>query len=134
VAGKIRLEIITPYGTIYDDDVNMVIAKGTEGYMGILYDHTPLVTGLVNAPLKIKEEGGEVNIAVDRGFMDVRPGNITILADSAERSDQIDVDRAKAAKERAEARLKIQKDNIDHTRAKAALQRALVRIKVAQNE
>lgn len=128
------LEIVTPERKVYEQEVNMIIARGVEGELGILPNHIPLVTPLKIAPLEAKKSGAHDTIAVSGGFMEVRKNKVVILAESAELSSEIDVDRAKAAKERAQKRLQAKRDDIDHRRAEMALQRAVTRINVAENK
>ena len=117
---------------MFADDVNMIVVKGVAGELGILPDHIPLVTPLKIAPVKVKKGNTEQFIAVHGGFMEVRKGKVVILAESAELPGDIDVERAKAAKERAERRLNAaNRDEIDFRRAELALQRALNRLEVA---
>lgn len=127
------LEIVTPERKVYAEQVNMVSVKGVEGELGILPNHIPLVTPLRIAPITVKKQGSKDEvIAVNGGFMEVRKDKVVILAESAELPEHIDIDRAKAAKERAEKRLAVTKqDNVDFKRAEAALQRALNRISVS---
>jgi len=129
------LEIVTPERIVYAQDVNMVIVKGVEGEMGILPHHVPLVTPLKIAPVIVKKPDGNETLAVNGGFMEVRKDKVVILAESAERAEDIDVERARAAKERAEKRLASQKqEEIDFKRAQLALLRALNRLKVANGD
>ena len=127
------LEIVTPERKVYAEQVNMVSVKGVEGELGILPNHIPLVTPLKIAPITVKKQGSKDEIiAVNGGFMEVRKDKVVILAESAELPEQIDIDRAKAAKERAEKRLaETKQDNVDFKRAEAALQRAVNRINVS---
>ncbi|MBP1965749.1 F0F1 ATP synthase subunit epsilon [Paenibacillus aceris] len=127
------LEIVTPERKVYAEQVNMVVAKGVAGELGILPNHIPLVTPLKISSITVKKQGSKDEIiAVNGGFMEVRKDKVVILAESAELPEQIDVDRARAAKERAEKRLAESKqDNVDFKRAEAALQRALNRISVS---
>jgi F-type H+-transporting ATPase subunit epsilon len=127
------LEIVTPERKVYAEQVNMLVAKGVEGELGILPNHIPLVTPLKISTITVKKQGSKDEIiAVNGGFMEVRKDKVVILAESAELPEQIDVDRARAAKERAEKRLAENKqDNVDFKRAEAALQRALNRISVS---
>lgn len=127
------LEIVTPERKVYAEQVDMVSVKGVEGELGILPNHIPLVTPLKIAPITVKKQGSKDEIiAVNGGFMEVRKDKVVILAESAELPEQIDIDRAKAAKERAEKRLaEIKQNNVDFKRAEAALQRALNRISVS---
>ncbi|MCY9695392.1 F0F1 ATP synthase subunit epsilon [Paenibacillus alginolyticus] len=127
------LEIVTPERKVYAEQVNMVSVKGVGGELGILPNHIPLVTPLKIAPISVKKQGSKDEIiAVNGGFMEVRKDKVVILAESAELPEQIDIDRAKAAKERAEKRLvETKQNNVDFKRAEAALQRALNRISVS---
>lgn len=128
------LEIVTPERKVYEQEVNMIIARGVEGELGILPNHIPLVTPLKIGPLDIKRDGATESIAVSGGFMEVRKSKVVILAESAELSGEIDVERAAAARERAERRLQAKRDDVDHRRAEMALQRALNRMNVAKNK
>ena len=127
------LEIVTPERKVYAEQVNMVSVKGVQGELGILPNHIPLVTPLKIAPITVKKQGSKDEVlAVNGGFMEVRKDKVVILAESAELPEQIDVDRARAAKERAEKRLaETKQDNVDFKRAEASLQRALNRISVS---
>jgi len=128
----LRLEIVTPERKVYEEDVNMVVVKGVEGELGILPNHIPLVTPLKIAPVKVKKDGAKDEfIAVHGGFMEVRKDKVVILSEAAERGEDIDVLRAKRAKERAERRLAERSAEIDMVRAQLALQRALTRLAVA---
>ncbi len=130
---KMLLEIVTPDRKVYEEEVRMVIAKGVEGELGILPNHIPFVTALDIAPFIARTDSGERKIAVNGGFLEVRKDKVVVLADSAELPESIDKERALAAKERAEQRLKQQKlDEIDILRAKRALQRALNRLNLVQ--
>lgn len=128
------LEIVTPERKVYTQDASMVIVKGVEGEMGILPNHVPLVTPLKIAPIIVKHAGGQDEIlAVHGGFMEIRKDKVVILAESAEGPSEIDLDRAKAAKDRAQHRLDaMTKDNIDYARAERALHRAINRIEVTE--
>lgn len=130
------LEIVTPERKVYAQDASMVIVKGVEGELGILPNHVPLVTPLKIEPVVVKLPGGkEEVIAVHGGFIEVRRDTVVILAEGAELPGDIDVDRAKAAKERAERRLEqIKKENVDYARAERALKRALNRLKVSERK
>ena len=130
----LRLEIITVEGTVFDDNVNMVIAPGSDGVLGILPRHTPLLTSLNYGELEIKRDGQpDEFFAIGGGFMEVRPFNVIVLADAAERADEIDIERARAARERAETRLaEAAKEQLDFSRAEAALRRSIARLKVAE--
>jgi len=131
MANKIRLDIVTPDRMVYSEDVNMVIARGTDGDLGILPGHVPLIAGLDIWPLRIQKGESEELLSLLGGFIEVRPQKVTILASCAELPEEIDAKRAEAAKERAEFRLKNAQD-IDVQRAEVALKRAIVRLKVVQ--
>lgn len=125
------LEIVTPERKVYAEDVNMVVVKGAEGELGILPNHIPLVTPLRISAAKIKQGGKESIVAVQGGFLEVRKEKVVILAESAELPSDIDVERAQAARTRAEQRLaNARKDEVDFRRAELALQRAMNRLDV----
>ncbi|RAP74021.1 F0F1 ATP synthase subunit epsilon [Paenibacillus montanisoli] len=124
------LEIVTPERKAYAEDVNMIIVKGSEGELGILPNHIPMVTPLRIAPVTIKKDRSEEVIAVNGGFLEIRKDKVVILAESAELPGDIDIARAEAAKQRAEQRLNGKRDEFDQVRAELALQRALNRISV----
>jgi len=126
-----RLEIVTPARKVYTEDVRMVVLPGSEGEFGVLPDHAALVSALKIGVIRVHHEGKVTKIAVSGGFVEVRDSKVTVLANSAERQDQIDVDRATAAKERAEQRLAAQGADIDVLRAEMALKRAMNRLKSA---
>ncbi len=132
---QIRCEIVTAERTVFEDDVDMVIAPGTQGELGILPHHAPLMTALTYGELTIRREGQDDEfIAIGGGFLEVGPDHVTILADSAERADEIDEARAEEAHLRAEELMAQRKEeDVDLARAEAALRRSMVRIKVAQH-
>jgi len=125
------LEIVTPERIVYSEQVDMVVVRGVEGELGILPNHIPLVTPLKIAPAKIKQGGREKLVAVNGGFVEVRKDKVVILAESAELPEDIDVERALAAKARAEQRLQAaRQEEIDFRRAQLALMRAMNRLDV----
>ncbi|MDP2166971.1 MAG: F0F1 ATP synthase subunit epsilon [Thermodesulfovibrionales bacterium] len=128
---KIRLDIVTPYGLVYSEDVDEVTATGSEGEFGILPGHAPFITTLKIGMLAAKKGAGLTYFFVNWGYAEVDHEKIMVIADSAEVSTHIDVERAQAAKQRAEERLRKEGD-VDFTRAEAALQRALIRMQVAE--
>jgi F-type H+-transporting ATPase subunit epsilon len=133
---RLRCEIVTAERTVFQGDVDMVIAPGSEGQLGILPHHAQLMTTLTYGELVLHREGQEDEfIAIGGGFMEVGPDHITILADSAERAEEIDVARAEAARHRA-AELMTQKreEDQDFVRAEAALRRSVIRLKVAKRK
>ncbi len=129
----IQLEVVTVERPIFNDEVDMVIAPGSEGVLGILPRHAPLLTALNYGELIIRKQGEEDQIlAIGGGFMEVQPSKVTVLADVAERADEINVERAEAARDRAEQLLEAGGlSPADLIRAEAAMKRALIRLKVA---
>jgi len=128
-----RLEVITAERVVYSDDVDMVLVPGVEGQLGILPRHAYLLTALAEGELVIRKAGQEDEyIAIGGGFMEVGPDHVTILADSAERAEEIDVARAEAARKRAEALLAEKRDVTALAEAAAALRRSRVRLQVAR--
>ncbi|WP_053368373.1 F0F1 ATP synthase subunit epsilon [Bacillus sp. FJAT-27245] len=129
----IKVSVVTPDGPVYDADVEMVSTKAQSGELGILPGHIPMVAPLQIGAVRMKKEGKTELVAVSGGFLEVRPEKVTILAQSAEQSDEIDIERAMRAKERAEQRLRErQQEHIDFKRAELALQRAINRLAVAE--
>jgi len=129
----IRLDIVTAERMVHSDDVDLVVAPGSEGQLGILPHHTPLMTTLLPGEVRIKKGNEELLLAITGGFLEVRPDRVVILADAAERAEEIDVDRAEAARKRAQERLLQQRElGIDGARAEAALRRSLARLRVAE--
>lgn len=131
---NLQVDIVTPEKTVYSEDAEFVVVPGSEGSLGVLPQHSPLVSGLKIGVLKVIKGGKETKMAVGGGFMEVNHNKVVILANSAETADEIDVARAEAAKERAEQRLANRTHDVDVARAEAALRRALLRLKVAGRE
>jgi len=127
-----RLDVVTAEREVFSDEVDEVVANGVEGQLGILPHHAPLMTTLLPGELLIKKGGEEFYLAVSGGFIEVRPDRIIVLADTAERVEEIDVARAEEAKRRAEERLAEGAPGVDTARAEAALRRSLLRLRVAQ--
>lgn len=128
----IHLEVVSIERTVFSDDVDMVIAPGAEGEMGILPRHASLMTGLSYGDLIVKKAGQpDQHIAIGGGFMEVRPDRITVLADSADQADEIDIARAEEARRRAQESLAKGLEPVDEERALAALRRANLQLKVA---
>jgi F-type H+-transporting ATPase subunit epsilon len=135
MAENIRLEVVTPEKSVVSEEAQIVMAPGTLGEFGVLSGHTPFLTTLKTGSLKYKDESGrERFVFVSSGFAEALPDRVTVLAESAERRKDIDIQRAKAAVERAEKRLREQakEADIDFIRAKAALLRAINRIQLAE--
>ena len=128
-----KVHVVTPDGPVYESEVGMVSTKAQTGELGILPGHIPMVAPLQIGAVRIKSGGNMEYVAVSGGFLEVRPDTVTILAQTAEKSEEIDIDRAVRAKERAEQRLQQrQQEHVDFRRAELALQRAINRISVAQ--
>jgi len=128
----IKLDIVTAEGMVFSGDVDMVVAPGAEGQLGILPHHAPLMTMLHPGELLVRQGSEEFSLVVSGGFLEVRPDRIIVLADAAERADEIDVARAEEAKARAQQRLSQAVPEVDTTRTEAALRRSLARLKVAE--
>lgn len=127
-----KLEIITPFQIIYQQQVKHIRMPGTEGYFGVLAGHAPFITTLRTGEIKVDLEHDTKYFATSGGTVEVLPHSVTVLVETAEEASQIDVARALAAKGRAEKRLKEKSPDTDLERAKAALLRAINRIGVAQ--
>ncbi|MFO8102117.1 MAG: F0F1 ATP synthase subunit epsilon [Dehalococcoidia bacterium] len=129
---KLVLEIVTGERLVHSDEVDLVVAPGIDGEMAILPNHAPLMTMLKPGELIIRKEGEDSSIFVSGGFFELMNNKITVLADSAERAEEIDIVRAEEARRRAEERMEERAGtNIDAARAEAALRRSLMRLKVA---
>ena len=128
----IRLEIVTAERQVFSDDVDLVVAPGVEGQLGILPHHTPLMTMLQPGELLVRKAGEEQAMAISGGFLEVRPDRVIVLADSAERDVEIDAARAEEAMLRAQKRLKEHAPDMDVARAEAALRRAVTRLQVVE--
>ena len=134
MADTFKLEIVTPEKKVVDTAAEEVQIPGKNGYLGILPGHAPLITELSVGEITFREHAGEQRLAVAWGFAEVLPDKVTILAESAERPSDIDVARARKAKERAEQRLTSGDTSVDVDRALDALHRAEARIDVASNK
>ncbi|MFQ6015032.1 MAG: F0F1 ATP synthase subunit epsilon, partial [Anaerolineae bacterium] len=128
---KLLLDIVTAERLVYSDEVDMVTAPGIEGELGILPRHTPLMTALQVGELRIRKGDQVEHFAIGGGFMEVRPDRVVVLADTAERADEIDVERAEAARQRAEKLLAEGPPREDLSRLEGALRRSRIRLKVA---
>jgi len=128
----LTLEIVTAEAMTYSGEVDIVIAPGIMGQMAILPHHAPLMTMLEPGELCVRKGPEETLIAISGGFLEVLDDKVVILADAAERADDIDLARAEAARRRAEERLRSGAPGVDHARAEAALRRSLARLKVAE--
>jgi F-type H+-transporting ATPase subunit epsilon len=127
----IKLDIVTVEKVIFSDYVDIVVAPGLDGVMGVLPHHAPLMTTLKAGELVARQGSQEFSIAVSGGFMEVRPDRVIVLADSAERAEDIDIARAEEAKRKAQEQLAHPEAGASTASAEAALRRALARIEVA---
>ena len=128
----LNVSVVTPDGPVLEEDYDMVVCETEDGELGVLPGHIPLVAPLIISAIRLKRGNNTDRLAVNGGFLEVQPQNITILAQSAEKPVDIDVGRAQKAKERAERRLQSKQDNIDFHRAEMALKRAMNRIDIMQ--
>ncbi len=130
---SIRLDIVTAERVVFSEDVDVVVAPGVEGQLGILPHHTPLMTSLQAGELRARKGEEESFLAISGGFLEVRPDRVIVLADAAERAEEIDIARAEEAKRRAEQRLAERyAPTADAARIEAALRRSLARLRVAE--
>ena len=129
---KLKFEIVTAERIVYSDDVDIVVAPGIEGQLGILPGHAPLMTMLQPGELVVRRQGEETAMFVSGGFLEVMADRVTVLADVAERAEEIDIERAEAARGRAEGRIREAAPDTDLAAAQAALMRSLMRLRVAE--
>lgn len=134
MASTFRLQIVTPSRTFYDDEVEMAIVRTVEGDVGIKKDHMLMVSPLKIGRIKIKKDGKTREAAISEGFVQVEAEYTRIITDSAEWPEEIDINRAQEAKERAERRLATKKSDIDKVRAEISLRKALNRLDVADQK
>jgi F-type H+-transporting ATPase subunit epsilon len=131
---ELQLSIVSPDHLVVRDSVSAVTVPGKNGYIGVLPGHAPLLTELVPGELSYTREGAKRYLSVNWGFAEVLPGRVIVLVQSAERAEEIDIERAGKAKQRAEDRLKRFSDpEIDMERAREALRRAISRLEVASH-
>jgi F-type H+-transporting ATPase subunit epsilon len=129
-----QLEIVTPEKMVVRDAAEEMQIPGKNGYLGILPGHAPLITELAVGEISYRNNGYTHHLAVAWGFAEVLPDKVTILAETAERPEEIDVKRAQEAKQRAEERLKSGSTETDYARAQDAVQRAETRLQVAEKK
>ncbi len=132
-----KLDIVTIEGSLYSKEVDMVTAPGIDGQMGILPNHAPLLTALDVGVLKVKRGLREEQFAIGGGYMEILPHQVTILADTSERAEDIDLERAEAARERAQEYLRShagETDTVEYSHAQATLRKSTVRIKLARTQ
>jgi F-type H+-transporting ATPase subunit epsilon len=129
----LKVEIVTAERLVYSEEsVDRLIVPGVEGELGVLTLHAPLLTMIQPGVMRIVKDGDEVEMAITGGFIEVRDNRVTILADAAERTEEIDEARAEEARGRAQRLLEERAAEVDLARAEASLRRALVRLKAAE--
>jgi F-type H+-transporting ATPase subunit epsilon len=129
----LKVEIVTAERLVYSEEgVDEVVAPGIEGEFAVLPMHAPLLTMIKPGLMRIIKAGDETEMAITGGFLEVRENRVTVLADAAERAEEIDVSRAEEARRKAEHQLEDREAEVDLARVSAELQRALIRLKVAE--
>lgn len=128
----LKVSVVTPNGLVMEDDFEMVSCRAESGELGVLPGHIPMVAPLSISAVRLKKENRTHVIAVNGGFIEVRPDEVTILAESAERPDDIDRLRAEEARKRAQEILASHREGVDMLRAKLALQRAENRLELVE--
>lgn len=129
-----RLEIVTPERLVFSEDIVSLVAPAEEGYLGVLAGHAPLLCSLLPGEIRIRRDAGETLFATSGGFMEVLPKKTSILCESAEAPESIDLARAEKAKQRAKDRISHPGKDVDRERAEASAARAENRIKVAKKK
>ncbi len=133
MAENIRLEVVTPEKQVVNEDAQIVMAPGILGEFGVLAGHTTFLTTLKTGSIKYNDaSGAEHFVFVSGGFAEALPDKVTVLAESAERRKDIDIQRADDARERAEERMQGTDEDVDFVRAKASLERAIQRIRLSK--
>ena len=127
-----RLDIVTAERLVSSEEVDWLVAPGVDGELGILPRHAPLLTALAPGEIRVVKDGEESFIAIGGGFMEVIGNKVTILADTAERADEIDAERAEAALSKARAQIDTRASDMDLGRAMADIRRSQARLKVAR--
>jgi F-type H+-transporting ATPase subunit epsilon len=130
---KLNIDIVTAERVVYSEkEVDEIIAPGTEGEFAVLPRHAAFMTMLVPGVVVIRKDGDETEMAVSGGFVEVRENRVVVVADTAERAEEIDAERAEAARRRAEEHLRARPAEIDMARTTAALQRSLARLRAVE--
>ena len=130
-APKIQLDVVTPEELVYSEKIDKLEGPAIDGLIGIWPKHAPLVTAMKIGVVKIEIDGEESQIAISEGFMEVQPDRINLVVRTAELPEEIDIDRAKSAKERAEEKMEKGHEKVDFAKAEAAYDRAKARLKAA---
>ena len=131
IPSHLKLELVTPDRSVAQESVDEIQIPGSEGYLGVLPGHTPLLTTLQVGELWFRQGDEQHFVSVAFGFAEILPDRVTILAQIAERAEEIDVERAKEAQRRAQERLKASTVDIDFERARIAMMKSLIRLQVA---
>src|ERR1044071_4357043 len=134
MASTLKLEIITPEGTVYSDDVEMVTLPGVVGQMGIYPQHVPLMTQMVPGEIIAHKDGRDLFIAAGEGLIDVSAGRVSVLTDLAVAADRIDEAKAEEARRRAEARLREKLSDEEVASVNASLARSLAQLNVKRRQ
>jgi len=129
---RLFLEVATPEGVLVSQEVDMVIVPGTEGEFGVLPGHISFLSGIIPGELRFYHRGAREYMAVSSGFAEVSNNRVSIVTDAAEKAGDIDLERARKARDRARERMEKEKDPADFLRAEVALKRAISRIKVVE--
>ena len=127
-----RLDVITAEREVLSDEVDLVVAPGSQGELGILPSHSPLMTTLKEGELTIRKGGEDTYLAVTGGFLEVMDNVVTVLADACERSEEINEERAQEAVRRAQEQIDARPSDMDLERAMASMRRAQLRVRVAR--
>jgi F-type H+-transporting ATPase subunit epsilon len=130
MANMLRLEIVTPAGTVYSEDVEMVTLPGVAGQMGILPQHVPLITQMVPGEMIVRKDGHDLFVATGEGLIEVTANRVGILTDLAIPADRIDEAKAEEARQRAEARLREKLSDEELASVNASLSRSLAQLRV----
>jgi len=132
MAEKLKVELMTPYRKVISEEVDMITATGTLGEFGVLPGHAPFLTSLNIGELSYAKDGNTFYVALNWGYLEVENDEVTILVETAERADEIDLERAKVALGRAEEALKkLTREDKDFVQHQSALERAIIRMQVA---
>jgi len=132
--GKLFLEVVTPEKVVVSQEVDMVVAQGSEGEFGVLPGHVLFLSGIIPGEMRYNSGSETISLVVSTGFAEVSDDKVSILVDAAERGTDVDIDRAQQAAERARERLAKgnSAEDVDYSRAEIALKRAIARIKVGE--
>lgn len=131
MANTFYLEIVTPDRKFFSGEVETVILKTPDGEIGVLKGHMPMVVAVAIGPIRILKDGDWLEAVLSEGFMEIMPDKTVILADTAEWPNEIDINRAKAAQERAKERLQSQLSRVEYMRTQAAMERAFSRLQIS---